>query len=183
MLSEKYGMNVGKAVEDFQKIDGVLRELFGTRTNLIEKQIIDKIFVLEESKQHDRNWLSIEDPLLSKIILESVGDYDKKNILNSVLDESKIISDILNMNNLPQTSGYRKINALIQNGMLIPYGFVFMYDGKKVTKYKSVFENIVIKMEKNKVMIRALPTVEAIEKSAVMQLACSRFQYGSLRYA
>ncbi|MDE1829473.1 MAG: transcriptional regulator [Thaumarchaeota archaeon] len=182
-LFEKYGMTVGKAIGDFQKLDLVLHELFGTKTDVVEKQIIGRIFVLEETKQRDRNWLLIEDPMLSKVILESVGDYDKKNILNTVLDEPRIISDILNMNNLPQTSGYRKVNALIQSGMLIPHGFVFMYDGKKVTKYKSVFENIVIRMEKNKVIIRVLPTVEAMEKSVVIQLAGSRLQYRSIRYA
>lgn len=173
-IFEKYGITISEAVEDFQKLDFALKELFGSKTDIIEKQIINKIVVLEENKRKDRNWFTIEDMALAKVILESVGDYDKKNILNTVLDEPRIISDILNMSNIPQTSGYRKINALIQNGMLIPHGFVSMYDGKKVTKYKSVFENIVIKIEKNRVIIRVLPTIEALAKSTIMQLADSR---------
>lgn len=182
-LFEKHGISIGKAIEDFQKLEFVLQGLYGTKTDVIEKQIIERIFVLEEAKQQNRNWIIIEDPMLSKVILESIGDFDKKNILNSVLDEPRIISDILNMNNLPQTSGYRKVNALIQSGMLIPHSFVFMYDGKKVTKYKSVFENIIIRIEKNKVMVRVLPTAEAMEKSIFMQMAGSRFAYRNIRYA
>ncbi|MDE1827454.1 MAG: transcriptional regulator [Thaumarchaeota archaeon] len=173
-IFEKYGITISEAVEDFQKLDFALKELFGSKTGIIEKQIINKIVVLEESKRKDRNWFTIEDMALAKVILESVGDYDKKNILNTVLDEPRIISDILNMSNIPQTSGYRKVNALIQNGMLIPHGFVSMYDGKKVTKYKSVFENIVIRIEKNRVIVRVLPTIEAMAKSTIMQLADSR---------
>ena len=182
-LSEKYGMTIIKAIEDFEKFDLVLRELFGERTEIVEKQIVDRLFVLEEAKHKDRNWLRIEDPLLAKVILESVGDHDKKNILNTVLDEPRIISDILNKNHVPQTSGYRKVNALIQNGMLIPYGFVFMYDGKKVTKYKSVFEHIIIRMEKNKMIVRVMPSSEAMERSVIVQLIGSRFHYRPVRYA
>jgi len=181
-IFEKYGITISEAIEDFQKLDFALKELFGSKTNIIEKQIISKIVILEESKRKDRNWITIEDMALAKIILESVGDYDKKNILNTVLDEPRIISDILNMNNIPQTSGYRKVNALIQNGMLIPHGFVSMYDGKKVTKYKSVFENIVIKIEKNRVTIRVLPTIEAMAKSTIMQLVDSRSSHGAQLY-
>ena len=181
-IFEKYGITISEAIEDFQKLDFALKELFGSKTNIIEKQIISKIVILEESKRKDRNWITIEDMALAKIILESVGDYDKKNILNTVLDEPRIISDILNMNNIPQTSGYRKVNALIQNGMLIPHGFVSMYDGKKVTKYKSVFENIVIKIEKNRVTIRVLPTIEAMAKSTIMQLVDSRSSHGTQLY-
>ncbi|HKU32693.1 MAG TPA: transcriptional regulator [Candidatus Nitrosotalea sp.] len=179
-LFEKYGITVSEATKDFQKLDSILKELFGSKTDVIERQIMRKIVILEESKRKDRNWITIEDMALAKVILESIGDYDKKNILNTVLDEPRIISDILNVSSIPQTSGYRKINALIHDGMLIPYGMVSMYDGKKVTKYKSVFESIVIKIEKNKVTIRVLPTIEAMEKSTIMKLVGSRFQYDNI---
>lgn len=169
---EKYGMGFNEAIEDFQKLDFILRELFGNGADSIEKKIIDKIVILEESKKQERSWITIEDAPLAKLILESLGDDDTKNILNTVLDEPRIISDILDMNNIPQTSGYRKINALIQNGMLTPQGFVSTHDGKKVTKYKSIFENITINIEKNKVLIRILPTAESLEKSTIMQLVC-----------
>lgn len=178
-IFEKYGITISEAIEDFQKLDFALKELFGNKTGIIEKQIINKIVILEERKRKDRNWFTIEDMALVKMILESIGDYDKKNILNTVLDEPRIISDILNMNNIPQTSGYRKVNALIQNGMLIPHGFVSMSDGKRVTKYKSVFENIVIKIEKNRVIVRVLPTIEAMAKSTIMQLVDLQSSHGT----
>jgi hypothetical protein len=172
-IFEKYGMEFKEAIEDFQKLDSVLRDFFGSGAESIEKQILNEIVILEESKRQQRNWITIEDPALAKLILESIGDEDKKNILNAVLDEPKIISDILEMSNIPQTSGYRKVNGLIQNGMLIPQGFLMTRDGKKVTKYKSVFENISIEIVKNKVFVRVLPSEESIAKSVIMQLAHS----------
>ena len=167
---EKHGMSLSQAMQDFRKLDSVLKEFFGNGALGIEKQILGKIVVMNENKE--KKWFTIEDPLLTKLILESLGDEDKKNIINSVIDESKIISDILETSGIPQTSGYRKVNSLIQNGMLIPHGFALTQDGKKVTKYRSIFENINIEIEKNKVNVQVLPTTESFAKSTVMQLVC-----------
>ena len=169
---EKHGLPLSQAIQDFKKFDSVLKEFFGSGATGIEKQILDKIVIMQETKNKEKNWITIEDPSLTKLILESLGDEDKKNILNAVIDEPRIISDILESSKIPQTSGYRKINALIQNGMLIPHGSALTHDGKKVTKYKSVFENISIEIEKNRVTVRVLPTTESFTKSTVMQLVC-----------
>ena len=171
-IFEKHGMPLSQAVQDFKKFDSVLKEFFGTGAVGIEKKILDKIVVMKETKDKDKNWITIEDPTLIKLILESLGDEDKKNILNAVIDEPRIISDILELSNVPQTSGYRKVNNLIQIGMLIPHGYAFTHDGKKVTKYKSVFENINIEIEKNRVTVKVLPTIESFAKSTIMQLVC-----------
>jgi hypothetical protein len=171
-IFEKHGMPLSQAIQDFKKFDSVLKEFFGNGAIGIEKQILDKIVIMNEIKSKEKNWITIEDPTLTKLLLESFGDDDKKNIINSVIDEPRIISDILELSNIPQTSGYRKVNALIQNGMLIPHGSELTHDGKKVTKYKSVFENISIEIEKNRVTVRVLPTNESFAKSTVMQLVC-----------
>src|SRR5947209_4395575 len=112
-LFEKFGINLTQAIEDFTKLDTVLREFFGEGAEGLEKQFLENIVTLDETKTQDPNWVAIEDPSLAKLILESFGDEDKKNILNAVLDESRIISEILEIANIPQTSGYRKVNSLI----------------------------------------------------------------------
>ena len=99
-------------------------------------------------------WIILEDSHLIKIILNAMGDEDKKNIINAVIDKSRKISEILKINNIPHTSGYRKIKTLIDDGILVPHGCVRMQDGKRVAKYKAVFDNIDISMEKNKVVIK-----------------------------
>jgi len=171
-LFERHGIGFTQAVEDFRKLDSVLREFFGNGAEGVERQIIDKIMILEQSKRQEKRWITIEDQSLTKLILESLGDEDKKNILNAVIDESRIISDILETSRIPQTSGYRKVNTLIQSGMLIPEGFATTHDGKRVTKYRSVFENISIEIEKNKVIVKVQPTKESLKNSHIMQLVC-----------
>jgi len=173
-LFEKYGINLTQAIGDFTKLDTVLREFFGEGAEGLERQFLENVVTLEESKTQDINWVAIEDPSLAKLILESFGDEDKKNILNVVLGESRIISEILEIAKIPQTSGYRKVNALIDNGLLAVNGYVTTHDGKKVSKYKSIFENVTINIEKNKVIVKVLLAKESIEKSSVIQVVQCR---------
>jgi hypothetical protein len=173
-LFEKYGINLTQSIEDFTKLDGVLREFFGEGAEGLEKQFLENIVTLEKTKTQDPNWIAIEDPSLAKLIVESFGDEDKKNILNAVLDESRIISEILEIAHISQTSGYRKINSLIDNGLLTVNGSITTHDGKIVNKYKSIFTNVTISIEKNKVIVKILIAKESIEKSSIIQIIQSR---------
>jgi len=169
-LFEKHGINLTQAIEDFTKLDGILREFFGEGAEGLEKQFLENIVTVEETKAQDPNWVAIEDPTLAKLILESFGDEDKKNIINTVLDQPKIISEILETAQIPQTSGYRKVNSLIENGLLTVQGYVTTHDGKRVNKYKSIFENITINIEKNKIVVKVLIAKESIEQSSIIQV-------------
>ena len=86
-LFERHGIGFTQAVEDFRKLDSVLREFFGNGAEGVERQIIDKIMILEQSKHQEKRWITIEDQSLTKLILESLGDEDKKNILKSFADQ------------------------------------------------------------------------------------------------
>jgi hypothetical protein len=173
-LFEKYGINLTQAIADFTKLDTVLREFFGEGAEGLERQFLENVVTLEESKAQNPNWIAIEDSSLAKLILESFGDEDKKNILNTVLDEPRIISEILETAKIPQTSGYRKVNTLIDDGLLIVQGYVITHDGKKVNKYKSIFENVTINIEKNKIVVNVLLAKESIEKSSIIQVVQCR---------
>jgi len=81
--------------------------------------------------------ITIKDRSIISLILHSYADDDKKKILNTVVHKPRIILDIINTCKLPQTSSYRKINSLVKNGMLIPYGEVPRKYGKIVIKYVS----------------------------------------------
>jgi len=102
--------------------------------------------------------------------LESFGDPDKKAILNSVLDKCHIVSDILKNCKIPQTSGYRKINSLIKDGLLTPNGHSVTTDGKKVAKYETLFRNINIEIEKNSVKVKVQMKKNTIENSSILNV-------------
>jgi predicted transcriptional regulator len=107
-----------------------------------------------EHVKRDEMWITLEDPRFTELVLKSIGDKEKKNIINAVIDKPHVIPEILEISMIPQTSGYRKINTLIDDGILIPQGYVTTHDGKRVTKYKAIFDNISILIEKNKVVVK-----------------------------
>ena len=169
-LFEKYGINLTQAVVEFHKLDAVLREFFGVGADGLEKKFFEKVASLEKLENKEREWIRLEDRTLSQTILESFGDNDKKLILNLLSDRSLIVADILDVCKIPQTSGYRKINVLIQSGLLIPNGHVTTNEGKKVTKYTSLFDNFKIDIEKNNIVIKARLKSEAANNSSVIQI-------------
>ena len=103
----------------------------------------------------NNHWVTIVDKSLTQTILEAFGDDDKKKILTVAIQQTLLISEIIELCNLPQTSGYRKVNALIDAGLLIPMGFATTTDGKKVHKYVSVFDNFKIDIIRNNIIVKA----------------------------
>jgi len=148
-LFEKFGLSLNQAIEEFDKLDLVLREFFGKGADGLEKKFFENIFQTKSKKSKD-NWYTITDHHANQVILQAFGDSEKKEILEAVSAEPKIIQDILNKCSLPQTSGYRKVNALIDDGLLAQSGQV-LTENRKINKYVSVFANlkININIEKN----------------------------------
>ena len=159
-LFEKHGISLAESVKQFQKLDLVLREHFGKGADGIEAKFFQNLCNLnqnskdqKDTKSKSTKWITITDPNLTSIILEAFGDEDKKNIISSVNEEPKIVYEILKESKIPQTSGYRKINSLIENGILIIDGHIETKEGKKVNKYRTAFKNIRITIIKNEVSV------------------------------
>ena len=170
-LVEKYGITLTESIEQFQKLDVVLREFFGAGADGLEERFLE--FVCDVKTSNNTNWVTIDNPTLTKIILESFGEDDKKKILSTLSHDALIISEIIEKCDIAQTSGYRKINALIDDGLLVPSGFVSTTDGKKVTKYRSIFNNIRIEIVKNKINV-SLYLPEADFATSSILTVCSQ---------
>lgn len=167
---EKFGTNLTQVSNDFPKLDLILREFFGEGAKGMERQLLQHIISVQLDKIEKKEWIAIEDSHINRIILEAIGDDDKKNILNAVLDKPRIISEILEICKIPQTSGYRKVNNLIQNGLLIMNGHELTDDGRTINKYQPVFDNIQIHVEKNKVVVQVQLTKEYLDKSSIFTM-------------
>ena len=168
-LMERHGLGLVQAIKDFHKLDSVLREFFGADADGLEQKFLKNIVSIEKSKQSYSNWVQIKDQELSKILLESFADSDKRLIIGSVMDESLIISDITRKCQIPQTSGYRKINFLINNGLLVSSGFEFTQDGKKVKKYETIIENVIMEIVKNSVSVKIQLKKSLLNESSILQ--------------
>ena len=178
-LFEKYGLSLTQSINQFQKLDSVLREYFGAGADGIEEECFKNICSLKNNSGNDEKrtkptkiestkWIIIKDPILTESILDLVGDSDKKRIFESVTDKSKTVYDIISECNIPQTSGYRKVNSLIKNGILSISGYFETHDGKKVNKYKSTFQNMRINIIKNQVTVSIQLNGQNITDSSII---------------
>jgi len=168
-LMERHGLGLVEAIKDFHKLDSVLREFFGADADGLEQKFLKNIVNIEKSKQSRSNWIHIKDQELSKIFLESFADSDKRLIIGSVMDESLIISDIKQKCQIPQTSGYRKINFLINNGLLVSSGFELTQEGKKVKKYETIIDNVIMEIVKNSVSVKIQLKKSLLNESSILQ--------------
>ena len=168
-LMERHGLGLVQAIKNFNKFDSVLREFFGAGADGLEQKFLQKIVDIEKSKPSESNWINMKDPELSKTFLESFADQDKKAILGSVMDVPLIIAKILEICNIPQTSGYRKINSLINRGLLVTNGFELAHDGKKVKKYETIFDNVKVDIIKNDVTVKVQLKKSLMNESSILQ--------------
>jgi len=169
-LMERHGIGVIQAIKDFYKLDSVLREFFGAGADGLETKILHNIIDVKQSKKSFDNWIILDDQRLAKIFLESFADDDKRNILVASMDEPLTISDILLTCKIPQTSGYRKINYLIENGLLMVNGFTLSLDGKKIQKYQTIFNNIKMDIERKNIVVKVQLKKNPLVDSSILQI-------------
>lgn len=169
-LMERHGVGIVQAIKDFYKFDSVLREFFGAGADGLETKFLQNIIDLKQQKKGIDNWITVQDQDLAKLFLDSFADEDKKAIIVAVMDESFIVADILQHCKIPQTSGYRKINQLIDAGLLISNGYDVSTDGKKIKKYETIFDNIKMDIDKNSVVVKVQLKKNSSSQSSILQV-------------
>ena len=114
--------------------------------------LLDDLSISKKKLYHDDNFIKIDEPSLVKLILENYADTDKRKILEKTCITPRTQMEMLSICKLPQTTAYRKIISLLQQGLLVPDGLTFSH-GRRVVKYKSVFERVGIDIFKNSVTV------------------------------
>ena len=166
-LFEKFGISLTQSIEEFDKLDLVLREFFGKGADGIERKIFENIFKSNSKKSKDQ-WYTLSDTYVNTIILQAYGDMEKKKIIESVSESPKIINDILKDCQLPRTSGYRKINSLIDDGLIYQSDQIIV-ENKKINKYACDFTNLKINIENNKLTVDVQLSASDIAQSSIFQ--------------
>jgi len=167
-LFEKYGISITASIKEFNKLDSVLREFFGAGAEGLEKKFLDGICAVKSKQDKIEKRFTISDPEISQSILKAFSDDEMSKILNASIGEPWTISEILEKLDIPTTSGYRKINSLIEGGLLIKTGTELTSNNRTIDKYKSLFDNVNIDFN-NKVTVNVQFTQEVIMNSTVLK--------------
>lgn len=159
-LFEKHGISLHQAVNDeYGKLFDILNENFSEGgANNIEKQFRKSLMTLRQRTFSGKPVEKIiSKPDAVKRILKYLGDKDMMLIIDDVMDKPKLVSEVLKSCKLPQTSCYRKINQLVEAGLLVISGFVIGSDGRQIFRYTTSFDGISVFIEGKKSKIRITP--------------------------
>ena len=167
-LQQEYGLTFQDVFNKFDRMQGVLQK-FESDLKDIEDNILRNFLTIEKSTTTE-TWITIRDKHLAETILKTCADADKKMILDFTRDHSETIPKILNLCNLPNTSGYRKMNQLIEDGFVVPTGLAESFEGKRAILYKSVIQKIQININKDRIVTSISVPKEVLRSSQVINM-------------
>ncbi len=158
----EHGMSIKLSIEHFHKFDEMLKNISNLDRKKFENDCINEIIKI---KKTDENYsVKIIDQKLINLILESCGDSETRKILTCLFENDLTIPQILNDSKVPKTSGYRKIENLIINGLILESGRI-LSESKRISKYKCIFDEIKIVMKKNDVIVQGIINKKIWDKS------------------
>lgn len=156
-LMEKYGTTLSQTIEDWEKISDILEEQFAGGSLKITNKYIKKISELNPT-QTNSNKNIIDDPEVVNIIMNMLGDHDSCKIINYLMKNTNTIEDILRNNNIPTTSGYRKMDKMIAMGIIVEKGHCTAKNtGRKIRKYTTPFESLYVDIVNASMVINFTP--------------------------
>ena len=162
----EHGMSIKLSIEHFHRFSSILRKNSTLDIKKLEKDCINKI--IKVKKKEDKYLATIVSSELSDLILELFGGVETRKIISSLLEKEYTIPQILKESKVPKTSGYRKIENLILNGLIIESGKV-LSESKKISKLQCVFNEMKIEIKKEKITVTGIITEKMFEKSTSMR--------------
>ena len=74
------------------------------------------------------------------------------------------VNNIIKECNIPHTTAYRKINWMLEKGLLLIDKIEITSDGKKYSLIRSVLKSLLVKYEYNSLIVEAEYDLDAAEK-------------------
>jgi hypothetical protein len=102
------------------------------------------------------------------VVLTALADNEMMKILDSAMNQSKSINEILKETSIPHSTGFRKLKWLLNEGLIMLDKIVITPDGKKFSLYHTTLKSISVKYEDTNVVVKAEPNF-AITKKSIMK--------------
>ena len=165
-LQQEHGVKFSELGNKPNKIKNQLFE-FEDELKKIENRLLRNFLLIEN--QSSETWLVIMNRHLTELILKTFADEDKKMMLDFTRIKSETIPKILSLCNIPNTSGYRKMKQLIDDGFVIPDGMAETFEGRRALLYKSIIQKIQITIDKSDIFAKILVPKESINSSEIIK--------------
>jgi len=167
-----HGMSIKLSIEHFQKFTNVLKKNSYIDVKKFEKDCINKI--IKVKKRDNKYNVTIINTFVSDLILGLFSESETRKIISVLLENEYTIPEILKESKVPKTSGYRKVENLIINGLVIESGKV-LSESKKISKLQCVFQEIKLDIKKEKITVTGVVSKKMFEKSTSMKSIIEAF--------
>jgi len=161
-----HGMSIKLSIEHFHKFTNVLKKNSHIDVKRFEKDCINKI--IKVKKRDNKYNVTIVNTFVSDLILGLFSESETRKIISVLLENEYTIPEILKESKVPKTSGYRKVENLIINGLVIESGKV-LSESKKISKLQCVFQEIKLDIKKEKITVTGVVSKKMFEKSTSMK--------------
>ncbi len=168
----EHGMSIKLSIEHFQKFTNALKKNSHIDAIKFEKDCVNKI--LKIKKRENKYNVTIINSDMVDLILDLFSESETRKIISSLLENEYTIPQILKESKVPKTSGYRKIENLIFNGIIIESGKV-LSESKKISKLQCVFQEIKLDIKKEKITVVGTVSEKMFEKSTSMKSIIQSF--------
>ena len=168
----EHGMSIKLSIEHFQKFTNALKKNSYIDAMKFEKDCVNKI--LKIKKRDGKYNVTIINSDMVDLILDLFSESETRKIISSLLENEYTIPQILKESKVPKTSGYRKIENLIFNGIIIESGKV-LSESKKISKLQCVFQEIKLDIKKEKITVVGTVSEKMFEKSTSMKSIIQSF--------
>lgn len=162
---QEQGFDISEIVSKIEQVKNTLFE-FEHDFKKIEDKVLRNFLAVENDRFE--TWLVIKNRFLTELILKTFADEDKKKIIDLTRNNSETIPKILSLCDLPNTSGYRKVRQLIDDGFVMPVGMAETFEGRRALLYRSIIQKIQININKNEITARVLVPKESINSSQIV---------------
>lgn len=117
-----------------------------------------------DPKYHDWTNVIIGSHKLKQAILSALADEEIVKILNCAMYRAVPVNNIIKECNIPHTTAYRKINWLLDKGLLLIDKIEVTSDGKKYSLVRSILKSLHVRYDYNSLIVEAEYNLDAAEK-------------------
>ena len=102
-------------------------------------------------------------------ILNALLDEYSRKILDSTIDKSKSITEIIREQNIPMTSTYRRVKLLVDSKLIKVERSMVTEDGKRYYLYLSSIKNASITYDEGELIVEITPNIKELPEDKLLR--------------
>ena len=160
------GMSIKLSIENFDVFLKILKKYSSGDPKTFVENCFSKVF---KTKKSESNYiLTIIDQDLSEKVCDYFGDPESRSIMSCIMGCQSTVPEILKISKVLKSPGYRKIENLILDGLLLESGKI-LSQNKRISQYTCVFDKVLVEIKKDKLTFEGTVNRKIFNESSIIK--------------